>query len=168
MRGLIQKNPVVGGAIAAVVVLLAVVLAWPKKEAKRIEQYWYFDLNTHELFEGPTDQYLPIDAPSGALANSDAAPETKGKAGVLAHVFSCGECTEGEQYIGWLEYQKELVPYVEGEDEAAAQKKYMEAHLMRAEDGEKWIIYDSEEGDKIRLAAHTKCGGKKPTKCLPD
>ncbi len=170
MLSKIRENPAVGGTVGGIVLLTAGLLAWSamtEKPARKIEQFWYFDLNTKKLFPGPTDQYLPIDAPSGPLENAAAAPDTKGKAGVLALVYTCGACGEGEQYIGWLEYHKELVPFEEGEDETAAQKRYSESHLMRAPDGDTWVLYDSDEGAVIRNTAHKKCGASKPKRCDP-
>lgn len=169
MRAFLAKRPKVAVGLVVVILGAAAGFAYSALTASppRVENYWYYDLNTGDLFEGPVESYLAIDAPSGPLKNADAAPDIKGRAGVRAHVFSCGACTEGERYIAWLEYHKEEVPYVEGEDETAAQKRYMESHLVRAEDGEKWIISDSEEGQALRTAAYQKCSGKKPTKCIP-
>ena len=58
---------------------------------------YFFDLNTEELFSVPHDAVPPIEAPSNKAGK-------QGRAGVLAHVFSCGSCEdESQHYVGWFE-----------------------------------------------------------------
>ncbi len=59
---------------------------------------YYYDLNTGELFIDDAALIPPIDAPSGVLKGTE-----RDKAGVRAYVFTCGEDSEADRYIAWLE-----------------------------------------------------------------
>jgi len=59
---------------------------------------YYYDLNTGELFVDKAGLIPPIDAPSGPLKGT-----ADTKAGVRAYVFTCGEDSESDRFIAWIE-----------------------------------------------------------------
>ncbi len=69
----------------------------PTNPAKpRLTGNYYYDLNTGKLFVAATDDFPPIEAPSGP------APDGR-KAGVRAYVFSCGDCDDPtKRFIGYV------------------------------------------------------------------
>jgi hypothetical protein len=160
------RDPKVGGGLAAVCFLAAVGITVMNSGGGRgtvVVAAWFYDLNTKTLFEGPREGIMPIDAPSGALKDGPA--DLGGKAGVKAWVYSCGECTEKDQFIGYLQYHPQemwgLVNTASRED----MKKLSETKKVRTVDGP-WMPVTSPEGKKlIAEAAISKCPN--PKLCLP-
>src|SRR6185369_10256197 len=92
-----KRNQLVMGVIAGVIFLIAVGLGYnrfgPVAQAASTE-VWYFDLGSNQLFSH-MEQVPPIDAPSG--------PYNGGKGGVLAAVYSCGDCKdEAKRFVAWM------------------------------------------------------------------
>src|SRR4029078_13364091 len=60
----------------------------------RATKLWFYDLSSGKLFTA-IEQVPPIAAPSGAFEG--------GPGGVLAAVYSCGECSdESARFVAWL------------------------------------------------------------------
>lgn len=164
-------KPAVGGPIAAIMIVLAIVVGVVMSgddDADRDwhEQIWYYDLNTDQIYADKPGQIVPIAAPSGALSK-DVGPLKAGEpAGAEAHVFSCGACKEGEQFVGFIvTYTKEGREAVD--KGADFSKQSMEGHIIRAGDGEEWLNYHTDEGRGIMRQAKMKCAGKKAQRCYP-
>jgi hypothetical protein len=80
-------------AVVAVVFSLKTVMSnqGPPRGAALPTSVWYYDLATGELFADKPGQAPPIMAPSGE------------KTGVLAKVYTCGACDEGDRFVLSLE-----------------------------------------------------------------
>ena len=156
----LRDNPVYGYSIAGGVFLIAIVItvisitSSGPGEPETSSKFYYYDMNTGELFIDEANLIPPIKAPSGGE-------------GVLAEVYSCGDC-EGEQYVGLLRkysdsakaaIEKELPPDASGS-------------LVRlANDNSSWVPADSPQGQQMRAAsvaeARSKCPGQEPKICFP-
>lgn len=160
-----MQDPKIGGTVAAVLLITAVTLILTQKGDSRgfvVTGAYYYDLNTKKLFDGPREELLPIDAPSGPLQAAEPADIGK-KAGVKAYVYSCGECKEGEWFIGLLEYYPESVWSLK--DSETEYDKFSEARKIAAPDGP-WIQANSEEGKKLNdQRIFMNC--KQPKLCTP-
>jgi len=159
LRTWLNNNSAVTTIGAVVLLLVAlVVLSWTNglfgSGSGGVDSY-YYDLKTKKLFTADAQKVPPITAPSGA------------NNGVLAHVFSCGDCSAASsRYVGWLE---KFTP--------ATKKKLEKTHtfmeinpqtdLIRLPQGKsKWVPSSSMMGSKIITHAHTvKC--KQPKTCYP-
>jgi hypothetical protein len=156
-----------------------------KPRPKPITEVYYYDIITGKLFPAPVKEFPPIATPDKSeLANGM-------PAGVKANVFSCGQCTVDQQYIGYLEtylpsarqamvrMTKEMekmaaqpapAPGGAGIQEDAAmagpspQEMMMisEGHLVASqEDVNKWYKQESPEGAALVNAAMKKCPDNK-------
>lgn len=102
MTGLLGR-PGLWLGLVAVAVLLGGMLVLGRSGA--VEQVWYFDLDTRELFPGPYAAAPPIAAPSGTYNGPDA-EDCAHEAGVLAMVV--GPRSGGElQTVYLLRYTRE-------------------------------------------------------------
>lgn len=89
LRDTIESNRVAAAVVAALVLAAAVMLMSRGKTPTGPTHRWFYDLQANRLF--PEKSALPpITAPSGGQ-------------GVLAHVFACGECTENNRQVAYLE-----------------------------------------------------------------
>ena len=153
------QNPAVGGGIAGAVIVVAVVMAVMNSGGDggpRMVGQRFYDLNTGELFQGPREGDMPTDAPSGPLKGDDP-PDIGGKAGVKAWVYSCGKCTEGEMFIGYLAYiPEEYWKFNESEDMEEF-NKMREQLRIKAPDAKEWILNRSEEGKALQVNVLKKC-----------
>ena len=159
------RNPAVGGGIAVAFLLLAVFIMASSggsgggADAPSLQ--FYHDLNTGKLFESPAGNLLPVDAPSGALQGGSPS-DIGGKAGVRAHVYSCGECTESEVLVSYLEYYPESVWSLLDNGDREDRRKAENTRMISKPDGQ-WVAANSEEAKAIDNDA--KCPSPKP--CYP-
>jgi len=93
-----NKRQLVAGFAALVLILsvVAIVRQARPPSPRGPEQKWLYDLNTGQLFAGAINEIPPIAAPSGPLP--DGSP-----AGVLAHVYGCGDCSTANRVVAYLE-----------------------------------------------------------------
>jgi hypothetical protein len=178
MTNLLNKNPLVTGAIAVLVVAGAVTYMVRSGAARRPRQpvtgVWYLDLVSGELFTAKSDQLPPIptdqDLPNGEPA------------GVLAHVRSCGDCDDPSQrFIAWVEkYTPEAKEYILN-PQPIAEEKVDPLMLTPGEEGNlialyepgvswdqlDWVPADSEEGWEVMGKARERCDGGTPKECTP-
>lgn len=156
------RKPAVGGAIAVVIVVAAVVIALnartgpePHKFSRdNVDKVWFYDLNNGELFAQPLNTRPPVKAPSG---DKDGKP-----AGVRAHVFACdGHCGDKDaRHIRYLE--------TTAEGGASEETLVDESHrLVRVLDGEEWHSYNSKEGLAVRGNAFKCPNGGRDRPCFP-
>ncbi len=147
------KDPKVGGAVAAIVLIAAVgytvMSSDSGPEYREINEFWYYDVTTKALFAGPTDAVAPIDAPSGGK-QADGRP-----AGVRAINFGCGNCKE--KYIGYLQqYQPDGVALMKS-GKTHANREAMK-HLQIADPADlAWHPWESEASTAIQKKAFSKC-----------
>lgn len=161
------RNPAVGGGLAASLILIAVVIGvtgMQPEEGPVLTGGWWYDLNNKELFKGPRDGFLPIDAPSGPL--KDGPPDLAGKAGVKARVYTCGNCVDGETYIGFIEYYPQSVWQFAKTGSQEDGQKILLAKMVRAVPDGQWINGSTAEGKAfIEKRVFSKCATAKP--CEP-
>ena len=162
-RGLRKKlqDPKVGGIVVAALIVIALIVVFSGGGGgNRIQgsptSYWYYNVETNELYEGPVGVNPPIDDGKGARA----------------YVFSCGACTESEQFIAYIEkYSDEYKKIMEGvgqTDRLASEAAARTGHLIRSADGGEWIAFNSPEGQDLMKKGMKSCpGGKKMTTCYP-
>ncbi len=92
LREAMQGNQMAMGVIAAIVLIIAVALitrsgASPPGSAT---SRWFYDLQTGELYTESTQGLPPLSRDGGSE-------------GVLAHVYGCGDCSDGNIDIAYLE-----------------------------------------------------------------
>ncbi|MCX5661193.1 MAG: hypothetical protein NTW19_16020 [Planctomycetota bacterium] len=159
-----DRRTQVGIAAGVVLLVCAVIFVGHVSAPRPTASYlWYFDLNTGKLVIA-ADQIPPIKVPSGDI---DGQP-----AGVRAHLFSCGACSDGTQrFIGYLasyppEIQKVLAnPYGYHGVGDNPQRGHF---IVREAKGTKWFAADSDEGEKIIVGAQAKCPQGTPPKSCDD
>lgn len=176
LREFMNNNPaiVTVGAVVVLVVALGILFSsmGGGGSGQTIRELYFYDLNTNELFVGDAQQYPPIEAPSGPMDGGH-------NAGVRAVVFGCGDCSESNRYIAWLETytmdvkQKLETPRQPGENYDPAMEADMmmmmeDGHLVRSPDGGDWYPYNSPEAQQIFVAAQEKCQDGRPKQCLPE
>ena len=138
---------------AAAVVLVGTMNAEDDATKDWVERIWYYDLNTNKLFAGEPGQIPPIDAPSGPHK------QTQKPAGVKAHVLGCGDCSDKNIIISYLEA---FPPKVRDEDT----NSIIRSHVIRATDGEQWIDANSAEAKQIKKSVRQKCQSEL-VRCFP-
>ncbi|HUT08853.1 MAG TPA: hypothetical protein VMY42_00010 [Thermoguttaceae bacterium] len=121
---------------------------------------FFYDQNTGELLERPAGTQAPFETDSG--------PYQGMPAGVLAHVFACGQCSdESLRYIGWLEAPVDAVPAesISGKPDPLEEEQ---PGLIRRPDDQKWVYSNSPEGGALMQKAFAKCStGSGPNWCSP-
>lgn len=145
-------------------------------------QLWFYDLGDGKLFVRPNSDVAPIEPPS----KHERAEGEPG--GVLAHVYSCGACSDkSSHFVGYLETftseaKKQLA--AEGDQMAVKNKNlslappqvrqrlapiFENGLLVATTDAkEHWVTASSDEGKALIEAAKAKCGaGKVATECKP-
>ena len=157
----LKQNPAVAIAFAAIVLAIALLILLygsgliGSPAPTSTSKFYYYDVQSGELFADQANLNPPIKAPSGGD-------------GVLAQVYGCGDCS-GEPFVGLL---KTYTP---------AAKKAIEKGLPPGPGGElvrlpgddtQWVPADSDAGRKLRLdsvaAARAHCKGVEPTPCFPE
>lgn len=168
MRALLQ-NPKVGGAVAAVALVVAVVVLMMRGEEKPYgpdrSVLWYYDLNTKQSFAVPANDsdFAPIEAPSGPL-KEDAGPLKAGEpAGVRLFRFGCGGCT-GEVFDAYLTTFSHEINQKHNAGEATDEE--IQQQQYRPIDGDAWFSKFSEERKDMDKALGKRCSGKgRVTQC---
>jgi len=125
---------------------------------------YFMDLSTGKLFVGPLAGLPPIAAPDGG-------PDK----GVLAHVYACGKCAEGQLKISHIETLSEEARNAianKDADPMAAGRLTIEGRLIAhqpANPGEEpaWINAASPEAVQILGGIGDACGGKPAKTCMP-
>jgi hypothetical protein len=154
-------NPAVGGAIAVVLIAVAVIviLTGGEKPRENIAEVWYYDLDTKQLFAAPATAKPPIAAPSGATVDGQ-------PAGVMANVYGCGDCSKT--------YISHLTKYtIKGKELLASNTSegLDKESVTRFIDGDVWAPGGSDEllTIELQITAHLKenCKGAKVVSCQP-
>lgn len=147
-----------GVAVAVLLLLIAVSLlaTRSRRTVTGGTQRWFYDVQTGELFVYAGAEPAPVTAPSGGE-------------GVQAFVFACGECTESNRRIGYLEkYTPEGLAYLKNsplDEEGAADPGYLVGHIT--EDGSiLWVKSGSAQGRMITEQYRGRCQ-EKPKICDP-
>ena len=94
----LNRHAAIIGIVAVVVVIASVLSMWRpgnRNPSAAWTREYYYDLNTGKLFAADMEHAPPIEAPSGSHEGRPA--------GVLAYVFTCGECTEKQWRVAFLE-----------------------------------------------------------------
>lgn len=167
LREWLAKNHIVA-PVAAVIVLgiaLGVVVMQMRSGLPRAGEQtpvYFWDEEANEPFVAQSGR-TPPEAPSGGR-------------GVLAHLYSCGEC-EPDQWFGYLttyteEYNELLERQQAGEFDDMADSELTQLfaghHLVRSLEGGQWVLHDSREGERIRSEHRDRCGpGAMPRPCRP-
>jgi hypothetical protein len=130
LREWLRAHPWLSGGLGVVVIAaslgFAVKVIIRETAAPYQTHAWYYDLNTEQLFVAEVTKHIPIDAPSGPASNG-------AKAGVRAHVFSFGDCSDPDQrFIGWLETL-----------DANGNR------LIRSESDTRWVGFESRRGTQL-------------------
>lgn len=140
----IARNPAVG---VVAVVVIAVVWVWILKPADRAggEGVYFFDLGSRQLYVGSHTMIPPMAAPSGA-------------SGVRARVFACGQCTDENRFIGFLErYTDEA--HAALTDGSAPMKPQLiaEGQQVTTEAAETWVVRISPQGEALIQSVQSRC-----------
>lgn len=171
-RELTEKHPRVSAAVAVVVIaaaLAAISLRGRGASVATGGQY-FFDLASGNIFVGPRDAISPIDTPEGGKA-------------VLAHVFSCGACTESQWRVLYLESlteearQVRLASQKAPSDDLAAPS--INQPMDRVASGiriaappqpgqtPQWVPQGHQSATALETAFLTLCNGQRATRCIP-
>ena len=164
VRQKLRENQGIATAVMGVMIFAALgfmaMQIWsmlnPPPPPEDIVMGYFYDLNTKTLFEAPADSEIPMSRESG---------DFEGKpAGVRAHVFACGQCSdESARFIGYLE--KPLPP----EDRPPPDDPRSEVTLIKREEDTKWVESDSREAERIRQAVYQRCtAGQRTNFCRPE
>jgi hypothetical protein len=129
------------------------------------DSLYYLDLQSGELVHGPTDGLSPIDLPSG-------------NQGVRAFVYTCGDCTESELLVGYVQKYNdkaaEATRQLEGLEEDKRQMLYqvIQAGTFVAPEPEagaqpQWVSLSDPRGMKVTQKFQSLCKGKLARICTP-
>jgi len=91
--GKVDKSQAIKVVVAGVVLLVAVVMIVSRlggPSAPKQVSRWFYDVGSGELYTEANQVLPPIARESGSQ-------------GVLAHVFACGECTEANRKLAFIE-----------------------------------------------------------------
>ena len=134
-----------------------------------VNQSWYYDLREKRLFASAVEELPPVNSPWNHPS-------------VRAHVYACGECTEQDRFIAYIEvfsYEskgtQERIESREQSGKAVPEDDRIRAivkdgHGIRGVDGVEWVPFYSEMGSEIRKKARdrSRCPeGVKLVKCNP-
>jgi hypothetical protein len=182
LRDWVNANPKIAAAAAGVASALALVVLFMslsdgRPRARVVTQAWYLDLNTRKLFAGPIREVPPIPAPSG--------PYQGGHGGALAHVFGCGDCSESDRRIAFLEvYTPKAAAVLKADLDRRSKaqptgpvagftesEEISAGHFIAGEDL-KWVLMRDPKAREVRKAIDRfrddcKAKGAMLTPCLP-
>ncbi|MEX0777734.1 MAG: hypothetical protein WD042_18680 [Phycisphaeraceae bacterium] len=168
MRDWVNNNSAVVtvGAVVLLLISLAVIV-YSTKSSSGVRNYkiYFYDLNSGQLFAEESTKLPPIDTPTGK------------DNGVWAFVYGCGDCSEANRFIGYLQKLTpemkeaqlkaqsgetgEMMPPYEGDMDQGT--------LIRLKDSGEWVPMYSEEGQKIMTSIEGKCpADQRPKHCRPD
>jgi len=164
---LLDRHPKTTATVALLGLLAAIgflVFQQVTKNQRPKGDLWFYNLKTDKLFPVSDMTLPPIDTESG--------PQT----GVRAYVYSCGECTESEQFIAYLE---SMMPATKQAVEqqikrtgaptgiGAALEKNEGGLLVRAVEGTQWVPQLSPLGQQIMEVGRLQGGCPHPRPCIP-
>lgn len=171
LREWLNNNSAIVTVAAVLVLLMALgIIIYTQGAGRRGPTQWqgyYMDLGTNELFAGKSTDIPPVDAPSGA------------NQGVRAHVYGCGDCSEANRFIAYLERytekakQMRLNPPQYDPNQPASPEVYMDEMTgveveVRAPKGTQWMSLMSEQGMRITEIMPNRCpDGVMIMPCLP-
>ena len=172
IREWLSRSPklVIGVSVVLVVglIVFAIWLTLPKKvvEVENYENDWFYDLKHRRLFVARKGQIPPIEAPSGPLANGEAA-------GVRAYVFTySNEPNTTETFIGFLETTD---PNVDKSSigpmdlRVSGAEIWGKGRLIRRVKDEKWVPANSDAGRAIMKETFRQNeAGEIPHYCPPN
>ena len=122
---------------------------------------YYYDTVTKERFGGALDRVPPF--------VNDAGNEC-----VRVAVFSCGECTEDEMFVGYYEkftddMKRNLEQQIKekGPEILLLPPHMLEMGQLRSLDGETWYPAMDPEVRSVMMNIREKCGGAEPKGCTP-
>lgn len=170
VRQFLNEHPpvVLVGLVVAAALFIWTMLPASTEAIRHIPTAYFYDLNTGELLILAADTEEPFETKSG--------PNHGRLAGVRAHVFTCGRCTEDERFVGWLEMpdHAKSEPVI---DETAKPAKIDRAGesppepsriLIRSESDPIWVPYHSRAGRRIRDQVERRCGENQSVRyCSP-
>lgn len=117
-------------------------------------QAYFYDLHTGQLFTAPAGTPGAIQRPGGTYNGHPA--------GVRAHVFACGQCSDASKhFIGWLEIDGLSI----GKQPATEED---ETVYIRRVDGTQWVSSESAVGEQITSEAISQCGSGRVNFCRPE
>jgi len=180
---LTRSQSLVGLGAALVLVASLVAVFWQLRgpsTSRFSTTEWYYDLNTGQLFAAPLGEIPPIAAPSGPLP--DGSP-----AGVRAHVYGCGDCSEANRTIAYLEtYTPEdrqrlqaLLKIQFGKEPPSADSGFMagpedgillagQGSLVKRPEDADWVRRIHPEGQALVSDSLPRChAGVFPLECRP-
>lgn len=156
-REVIQGNR---GALLLVVVLLAlsvVIFSRSRPSKGGGDQRWFYDLQAGKLFAHSVRNLPPVTAPSGGE-------------GVLAHVYACGECTEAQRTVVYLEKYTDAGKAWAIDTPTDQEGAINTGHLigLLSDTGEvTWVVAESRDGNAITERIGRLCPDQRPTPCRP-
>ena len=155
LRERLQDNPKVyyGTIVALSVLCLSLVARWfmaPSggTDLPTFTHTFFYDVNTKKLYSVPMDTDPPAKAPSGAGA------------GVRAHVFVCGDCSDVSKHF--TSYLQSRMTLKTSTQETGKRKAMMDSQgglvdVVRAPDEKEWVPISSKHGLELMGRAQKKC-----------
>ena len=166
----LNKNAVIIGTASAILLIASILSVW-KPTSRRHTDTWtpreyYYDLNTGKLFVAQKMHNPPIEAPSG--------PHEGRPGGVLAHVFTCGDCQEEQWRVGFLEKHTDdakqamqaLQDSQPGLGHAPVIARLAQGTLVKRPEDADWVMKISPKGQKLIKEA-TICDNSTAKMCRP-
>lgn len=170
-----ENQPIVAGVVIVVLILafarITCELMGGPGYSPITQEFYYYDLNTGELFPVSYKEVPPIPAPS------DIENDTGENNGVRAFVFSCTDCSDPSTFkIAYLQRlsdeAKEMHERMKsGEIPPEEMMMVPEEEYYVARPGDsRWVSGMSEQGMRLVESAYTEeCpDGEMPEECFPD
>lgn len=187
VRMWLSENPQVATIVAVVIIAISWIFIYRYSSPPSygpIPDAYFYDMNTGELFTAPSDRNPPIETDSGPYTGEFCPPKLRESgglpAGVIAHVFACGDCSEENRKIAYVEmYTPRLKQMLENRDELTEEERYelessMEMHrlVMKPDETDEqkkgWRPYAAPGVYEYIEAANKPCpDGEYPLMCFP-
>lgn len=151
---MLRDKPMVGIALAVVMLLLAGVMTMRGRGGKGLQ--FHYDLQSGELVAFAAREAPPVTLPSG-------------NKGVLAYVFACGDCASNEQFVGYLlMYSEDAKRQLMTEAQGPAEQLSPLIARKPESPGEEpvWVSAQSRQGGAIIQTAYERCGGSGVRECF--
>ncbi|MBI1373543.1 MAG: hypothetical protein GC159_12510 [Phycisphaera sp.] len=168
LRNWVNQNSaaVTVGAVVLLVISLAIIINQGRSPTPPPPgEAYYYDLVSKEYFTDEATKIAPIINPA------------TGNEAVRAHFFTCGECSESERFVGYLEkYTPEAKQQLETNpesfefyEEAFLGRLYAPAPSETADPAvaETWVDAETPPGFKIVEDLQGKCPPRKLKYCAP-
>lgn len=168
LREWLNNNSAIVTVAAVLVLLMALgIIIWTQGSGNRLStnyEVYYMDLGTNELFAGKITEIPPIDAPSGP------------NQGVRAHVYGCGDCSEANRFVAYLERYTEKAkqmrlnppPVDPNQPPPEMYMDDMAGMEVRAPKGTQWVSMMTDQGMRITEVAPNRCpDGVMILPCIP-